>query len=97
MTRGTVTGRISVMVEAELHLYAIVILRLSAPDTSSLTHDGSWHPLAHLPEMPIFRPNSHYSSRDTWIAGFLTDRSLWTAEPPAGTRLPWCHFLFPQE
>ncbi|MEU6501931.1 hypothetical protein ABZ895_20485 [Streptomyces californicus] len=55
MTLGTVTGRMSVMVEAELHLYAIVILKLSAPaDTSSLPHDGSWHALPSLAEAPVF-------------------------------------------
>jgi hypothetical protein len=56
MTRATVTGRMPVLVETEVHLHTIVILRLSAPveGTHLLSCDGSWLPLAQLPETSVF-------------------------------------------
>lgn len=43
------------MVEAELHLYSVVILKLaSQPGAASLPVEGYWHSITHLPTTPVF-------------------------------------------
>ncbi|MEN3586665.1 hypothetical protein AAH978_21300 [Streptomyces sp. ZYX-F-203] len=73
MSRGSVTGRMSMPAETEIHLYTIVILRLMAPvQATSLTRSGSWHPIARLAETRVF-PADLPLLIEGYVYGWLPD------------------------